>query len=72
MCFLKVKKSVQKVGVHPNFLNTYTLYRIVPLNIMSAFAAYSFFPKKPSIKKDIEETNPSVIDQLNQQKLNAA
>src|SRR5665647_1895407 len=28
------------------------------LNIMSTIAAYSFFPKKPSIKKDIEETNP--------------
>ena len=42
------------------------------LNIMSAIAAYSFFPKKPSIKKDIEETNPKFIAQLNQQKLIAA
>jgi len=42
------------------------------LNIMGAIAAYSFFPKKPSIKKDIEETNPSLIAQLNQQKLIAA
>jgi len=42
------------------------------LNIMSAIAAYSFFPKKPSIKKDIEETNPKLIAQLNQQKLIAA
>lgn len=42
------------------------------LNIMGAIAAYSFFPKKPSIKKDIEETNPSLIDQLNQPKLIAA
>lgn len=42
------------------------------LNIMGAIAAYSFFPKKPSIKKDIEETNPYRIDQLNQQKLIAA
>jgi transposase len=42
------------------------------LNIMSAIAAYSFFPKKPSIKKDIEETNPLVIAQPNQQKLIAA
>lgn len=42
------------------------------LNIMSAIAAYSFFPKKPSIKKDIEETNPFIIEQLNQQKLIAA
>jgi hypothetical protein len=42
------------------------------LNIMSAIAAYSFFPKKPSIKNDIEETNPSLIAQLNQPKLLAA
>lgn len=27
------------------------------LNIMAAIAAYSFFPKKPSIKNDIQETN---------------
>lgn len=32
------------------------------LNIMGAIAAYSFFPKKPSIKKDIQETNPNLID----------
>lgn len=31
------------------------------LNTMSAIAAYSFFPKKPSIKKDIEETNHNII-----------
>ena len=31
------------------------------LNIISAIAAYSFFPKKPSIKKDIEEANPELI-----------
>ena len=42
------------------------------LNIMSTIAAYSFFPKKPSIKKDIEETNPTLIAQLNQPKLIAA
>ena len=42
------------------------------LNIMSAIAAYSFLPKKPSIKKDIEETNPELIAQLNQPKLLAA
>ena len=42
------------------------------LNIMSAIAAYSFFSKKPSIKHDIEETNPSLIAQLNQLKLIAA
>src|SRR5580693_5486346 len=37
------------------------------LNIMGAIAAYSFFPKKPSIKKDIEETNPISIQQHLQQ-----
>jgi hypothetical protein len=37
------------------------------LNIMSAIAAYSFFPKKPSIKKDIEETNPILLNQFKQQ-----
>ena len=42
------------------------------LNIMSAIAAYSFFPKKPSIKMDIEETNPKLIAQINQPKLIAA
>ncbi len=42
------------------------------LNIISAIAAYSFFPKKPSIKKDIEETNPTLIAQINQPKLIAA
>jgi hypothetical protein len=34
---------------------------------MGALAAYSFFPKKPSIKKDIEETNPKFIKQHLQQ-----
>jgi transposase len=38
------------------------------LNLMGAIAAYSFFPKKPSIKKDIEETNPELI-QIQQQQL---
>jgi hypothetical protein len=42
------------------------------LNIMSAIAAYSFFPKKPSIKMDIQETDPTLIDQHNQLKLSAA
>jgi hypothetical protein len=42
------------------------------LNIMSAIAAYSFFPKKPSIKMDIQETNPCLIQQHNQPKLLAA
>jgi hypothetical protein len=31
------------------------------LNIMGAIAAYSFFPKKPSIKMDIQETNPMFL-----------
>jgi hypothetical protein len=35
------------------------------LNIMSAIAAYSFFPKKPSIKKDIAETNHNLIARFN-------
>jgi len=39
------------------------------LNIMGAIAAYSFFPKKPSIKRDIEETNPKIIQQFKQQLL---
>lgn len=42
------------------------------LNIMGAIAAYSFFPKKPSIKKDIEETDPKLILKYNQPKLIAA
>ena len=42
------------------------------LNIISALAAYAFFPKKPSIKKDIQETNPTIIAQQNQPKLIAA
>lgn len=37
------------------------------LNIMGAIAAYSFFPKKPSIKKSVEETNPLLLKQFNQQ-----
>jgi hypothetical protein len=39
------------------------------LNIMSAIAAYSFFPKKPSIKNDIKETNQKIIDAFKQQLL---
>ena len=42
------------------------------LNRISAIAAYSSFPKKPSIKKDIEETNPALIAQHDQPKLIAA
>ena len=42
------------------------------LNIMGAIAAYSFFPKKPSIKKDIEESNPKLIQYSNQQLFLAA
>jgi hypothetical protein len=37
------------------------------LNIMSAIAAYSFFPKKPSIKNDIQETNRKTIQACQQQ-----
>ena len=33
------------------------------LNIISALAAYSFLPKKPSIKNDIKETDPYIIAQ---------
>lgn len=42
------------------------------LNIMGAIAAYSFFPKKPSIKKDIEETDPRMFQIYNQPSLIAA
>jgi len=42
------------------------------LNIMGAIAAYSFFPKKPSIKKNIEETNPKLIQQFKKQLMLAA
>lgn len=34
------------------------------LNIMGAIAAYSFFPKKPSIKNDVTETNPKLLNQF--------
>jgi hypothetical protein len=37
------------------------------LNIMSAIAAYSFFPEKPYIKNDIMETNPELINSLSMQ-----
>ena len=37
------------------------------LNVISAIAAYSFFPKKPSIKKDIEETNPKTLNAFEKQ-----
>ena len=37
------------------------------LNIMGAIAAYSFFPKKPSIKNDIEEKNPKLYKDLSKQ-----
>ncbi|MEZ4880336.1 MAG: IS982 family transposase [Chitinophagales bacterium] len=42
------------------------------LNIMGAIAAYSFFPKKPSIKPFVEETNPQLIQQFKQPTLIAA
>lgn len=32
------------------------------LNIMGAIAAYSFFPKKPSIKNDVTENNPKLLN----------
>jgi len=42
------------------------------LNIMGAIAAYSFFPKKPSIKKDIQESDPAMIQAFkNQLRLSA-
>jgi hypothetical protein len=34
------------------------------LNIMRAVATYSFFPKKPSTKRDIMETNSSLVNVL--------
>jgi hypothetical protein len=37
------------------------------LNIMGAIAAYSFFPKKPTIKNDIMEENPMLIDGFQKQ-----
>ncbi|MFM7488265.1 MAG: transposase [Cytophagales bacterium] len=37
------------------------------LNVMGAIAAYSFFPKKPSIKKNIEESNPKLINAFKEQ-----
>ncbi len=42
------------------------------LNIISAIAAYSFFPKKPSITPMVQELNPVLIQQHNQPKLIAA
>ncbi len=38
------------------------------LNIMSAIAAYAFFPKKPSIKRDVEETK-LLLNQNNNRQL---
>jgi hypothetical protein len=37
------------------------------LNIMGAIAAYSFFPKKPSIKDIVAETNPKLMKQFEAQ-----
>lgn len=42
------------------------------LNIMGAIAAYSFFPKKPSIKNNIAETNPTLLKAMNNQLFLAA
>jgi hypothetical protein len=38
---------------------------------MGAIAAYSFFPKEPSIKRSIQETNPKLLH-YNQQLFIAA
>lgn len=37
------------------------------LNVMAAIAAYSFFPKKPSIKKDVQEANLQLLARFNSQ-----
>jgi hypothetical protein len=42
------------------------------LNIISAIAAYSFFPKKPSIKMNVQETNPKLIHLFKHQLLLSA
>ena len=42
------------------------------LNIMGAITAYSFFPKKPSIKNDIAESDPNMIAAFKAQLLLAA
>jgi len=42
------------------------------LNIVTAIASYCFFPKKPSVKRDIAATKPKLIAQLNQPKFIAA
>lgn len=42
------------------------------INIMGALAAYNFFPKKPSIKHQIEETDPKEIQKYLTPKLIAA
>jgi hypothetical protein len=34
---------------------------------MGAIAAYSFFPKKPSIKNSVQETNLKAIENFNRQ-----
>jgi hypothetical protein len=39
------------------------------LNIMGAIAAYSFFSKKPSIKNDIQESDPGIIEAFKNQLL---
>jgi hypothetical protein len=36
---------------------------------MGAIAAYSFIPKNPTIKMDIQETNPKLIEQFEKQLL---
>ncbi|MEO6167418.1 MAG: hypothetical protein ABIO46_16030 [Chitinophagales bacterium] len=57
-------------GQFRNFKHFYTRHRSISgylLDIMGAIAAYSFFPKKPSIKHDIEESNPILIQQFKQE-----
>ena len=37
------------------------------LNLVAALAAYSFLPKKPSIKSTVQETDPTKIKAFNTQ-----
>jgi hypothetical protein len=69
-----LKKAIGKgLGISENILPVeHTRHCSVEgfiLKIMSAISAYSFFPRKPSIKKDVEKTNPQITAQLNQTKL---
>jgi hypothetical protein len=57
-----------------NLNRTYetSLNQWVFIDILGAIAAYSFFPKKPSIKYEIQETNPKLIKQFKKQLVLAA